>query len=650
MCGFSGILDSRGLPAQATRGTLHAMAESLRHRGPDAEGIWLDPEAGIGFAFRRLAIQDLSDAGNQPMASPSERFTLVFNGEIYNVVDLRRHLRAARIRFAGHSDTEVLAAGLDRWGLEQTVRRIVGMFAIAVWDAERRLLHLVRDRLGIKPLYYQRTTGGVVFGSELRAMRVAPSFRTEIDPVSVAEYLRYLYVPGPRSIFRDAWKLPPGTILTFSTDQGGPREPKPFWSLLDAAASGIANPFRGDEEEAATVLEDLLDEAVRGRMIADVPLGALLSGGIDSSTVAALMQRASSPPIRTFTVGFDVSEHDESAHAGRVARYLGTDHTELTLGGRDALEVVPCLPEIFDEPHADPSQIPTHLISRLARRDVTVALSGDGGDELFAGYNRYVHGAALIRRASAVPSALRRSVGSALAALPSRRWDRVFHAVSPLLPAGFRHRLPGEKIHKLGRVFMATDVGQMYRSLHSMWDDPIRLLRAPTRDPGPWAAWEATAGWDDLLSRMLFADQSVYLPDDLLAKVDRASMAVSLEVRVPILDHRIVEFAWSLSRSHRIRGGEGKWLLRSVLHRLVPAELVERPKVGFTAPIGSWLEGSLEGWALDQVATVESDSAGLLDPDALRDAWTSFREGRSEMATGLWAALLFRAWRTHHGV
>jgi asparagine synthase (glutamine-hydrolysing) len=620
------------------------MAEQLEHRGPDDTGSWADQASSVAFGFRRLSIIDLSEQGHQPMSSASGRFTVVFNGEVYNHGELREDLERAGWAFRGHSDTEVILASFERWGVADAVPRFVGMFAIAAWDAETRSLSLIRDRLGIKPLYIYSQPGLITFGSELKALYEGPAFDRELDPDALADFLRYLYIPAPHTIFRHVRKLPPGHILTVSDPATELPDSDAYWSVDDVVSRGLADPFRGSDEEAILQLEDHLSDAVALRMYADVPVGALLSGGIDSSTVVALMQQHSNIPVKTYSIAFEEAEHNEGPHAARVAAHLGTDHTELLVTGEDSLKVVPDLSEIFDEPLADPSQIPTFLVSRLARREVTVALSGDGGDELFAGYNRYTYGERVIGRALRMPGVVRRAVAAGIGSVSSRSWDRLHAMATPLMPGLRKQRLAGEKVQKLGHLMGWTSEPDMYRSLMSAWQHPELMVAGGT---GRHGAFEGALEKRDslgLLHRMMLADQLVYLPDDLLAKVDRASMAVSLEARVPILDHRVAEFAWRLPRALKIRDGQGKWLLRQVLYRHVPKEMVDRPKVGFSVPIGSWLRGPLREWAEDLLAPTSLQRTGIVRSEPVRRAWAEFQNDPGRSGQGIWALVMFQAW------
>lgn len=645
MCGFAGILTTEQLRTESLEDRVREMTAPIRHRGPDDSGSWVDAAAGVGLGFRRLSIIDLSPLGHQPMRSASGRFTLVFNGEVYNHHELRAELLARGARFRGHSDTEVILAAFEEWGIEASVRRFVGMFAMAVWDAHARALTLLRDRMGIKPLFVHARAGTVTFASELKALCADPGFDRSPDPDALAAYLRWLYVPAPGTIYPHTVKLRPGHLLTVRD----PARPLPastaYWSAEEVARRGLADPLDLGDEEAADRLEAALADAVRMRMYADVPLGALLSGGIDSSTVVALMQAVSSRPVKTFSIGFDQPDFDEAPHAARVAAHLGTDHTALMVTGEDALRLVPRLPDLFDEPFADSSQVPTYLVCELARREVTVALSGDGGDELFAGYNRYTVGERLLEGLRRVPSPARRLVAAGIGSLSPDGWDRLAGAVAPILPGRAMARFRGDRLHKIGRFVTMGSVPAMYRFLVSACQDPGRLVRGGRERAEDVTRILGGAEPASLLDRMLLADQVTYLADDLLAKVDRASMAVSLEVRVPILDHRVVELAWRLDRRMKVRGGEGKWLLKQVLYRHVPRPLVDRAKMGFSVPVQAWLRGPLREWADDLLAPDALARDGLLDPAAVRDAWRRFHLGEGTLAPTLWALVMFQAWR-----
>ena len=643
MCGFAGILTSRAMAADDLSAAVERMSAPLVHRGPDDSGMWCDERAGVALGFRRLAILDLSPRGRQPMSSASGRFTIVFNGELYNFQELRHQLEPRGHVFRGGSDTEVVLAAFEEWGIDSAVRRFTGMFAIAVWDAARRELSLLRDRLGKKPLYIYHEPGLVTFGSELKALVAGPSFDRTIDRAALSAYLRYLYVPAPKSIFARVIKLLPAHILTCSDASQPLPAPRPYWSLRSAAIEGLSNPLRGSDRECLDQLDALVSEAVQCRMYSDVPLGALLSGGVDSSLVVATMQAASSRPVKTYTIGFSEQEFNEAKHAASVAAHIGTDHTELLLTGEDAHKLVPGLADVFDEPLADPSQLPTLLVSQLARQHVTVALCGDGGDEFFAGYNRYVYGTRMLPRVDRVPRLVRQSVAAGIGRVPAAAWDRVHAVGAAVLPGAATQRF-GERVQKIGVLMGAESVGDMYRSLLSAWQRPEELTGALP---------EATDVNHDiltgrtprhLLDRMMLADQSAYLPDDLLAKMDRASMAASLEVRAPLLDHRIAEFSWRLPTSMKVRDGIGKWILRELLYRRVPRTLIDRPKMGFSVPIDRWLSGPLRRWADDLLAPDAMQTSGLEAAPVTR-AWSDLKEGRRCNGASLWAVLMFQAWR-----
>ncbi len=644
MCGLAGILKSGQPGGEALSRMIEAMTTQIVHRGPDDDGHFTLGDAGLALGFRRLSIVDLSRLGHQPMHSSSGRYTIVYNGEVYNHADIRKQLEQNGARFRGHSDTEVVLAAFERWGIEPAIGRFIGMFAIAVWDAETRKLSLARDRLGIKPLFYSHTPGTLTFGSELKSLVAVPGFDRTIDRDAVAEYFRYLYIPAPRTIYQHTRKLLPGHIITFDEGALTLPESRPYWSLDAAYRSGAENAFQGTDEEAVAELDRLLSDAVRLRMAADVPLGALLSGGVDSSVVVALMQANAVTPTRTFSIGFPGTVHDESVHAAQVAHRLGTTHTEMSVTPDDALAVVPLLAQMFDEPLADPSQIPTYLVCKLARREVTVALTGDGGDELFAGYDRYLHGERMIPDLQKVPRTVRRGAAMLAGAGSADFWDRTYEKVSPLLPPSRRYRLPGQKFRKLGHMLSLESSNDMYRSLLSTWQNPPEITR------GIDSAGRVEALLDHyrdlpLLERMMLVDQTTYLADDLLAKVDRASMAVSLEARVPILDHRVVEFSWTLPRHLKVRDGKGKWLLRQVLYQYLEPALIDRPKVGFTVPIADWLRGPLKSWVEALLAAGEAGQADLVDIDSARAAWQRFLDGADELALSMWAVVMFLAWR-----
>lgn len=632
MCGLAGYLGHEEQPP----GIAVAMGDAIRHRGPDDSGIWLDEGAGIGLAHRRLSILDLSPAGHQPMVSPSGRWVIAFNGEIYNHVALRRELEqnGSAPVWRGHSDTETLLAAIEAWGVDRTLRYSVGMFAMALWDRTERSLWLARDRIGEKPLYYGWQGSTFLFGSELAALRVHPAFSARIDRSSLSLLLRHNYVPAPYSIFEGIRKLPPATWLKVSLTERNSR-PIQYWSLAETAVRGVREPFAGSEQDAIESLERLLGDAVEGQMASDVPLGSLLSGGIDSTLVTALMQVRSDRPIRTFTIGFEEEAYDESGYARAIAQHLGTDHTELKLSGRDALSLVPELPRLYDEPFADSSQLPTHLVMRLARKSVTVALSGDGGDEFFGGYNRYLLAPRLWQRIRMVPSPLR---------VPLLRLATCVYARSP---TGLDVAQVGDKLARLTRLFAAKrvdGVDDLYAALVSEWDNPANVVLGgslPTTMLDERDQWPALV---DPAERMMALDALTYLPGDVLAKVDRAAMAISLETRAPFLDRDVMEFAWTLPISMKLRKGRGKWILRQVLRRHVPDELMERPKMGFGIPLDQWLRGPLRDWAEALLDAKRLREDGFFDVAAVRRTWEKHIAGREQYGYRLWSVLMFQAW------
>lgn len=660
MCGIAGMFDVTS--SEDTSSIVTRMALAIEHRGPDDAGVWHDPEVGLTFAHRRLSIVDLSAAGHQPMSSASGAYVMTFNGEIYNHGELRSELERAGAAPAwrGHSDTETLLAYFERWGVEAALRKSVGMFSAAVWDRRQRTLFLARDRFGEKPLYYGWVNGKFVFASELKALRAFPGFSNEVSREALAQYLRCMYVPAPLSIYAGIFKLEPGCLLVVRSQppRTAPSEPlrapashdtlamRRWWSLAEAVETGAQNPIT-DEVQAIDELEAKLSEAVRLQSLADVPLGAFLSGGVDSSTVVALMQRHSSSSVKTFTVGFHESGFDESVHARAVASHLGTDHTEFIVTAAEARNVIPELPWMYDEPFADSSQIPSHLVCRAARQHVTVALSGDAGDELFGGYNRYFWGPAVWDRVGWLPYRVRRSLGRAIALIPPTSWDDFGRVVNSLPGHSHRFTRVGDKAHKLAaRLRKVRTRDDLYLSLVSEWQPQDVVL-------GQSGGWElppllsdpvppAAAGDERL--RMMYLDAMTYLPDDILCKVDRAAMAVSLETRVPFLDHRVAEMAWRLPLSMKIRDKEGKWILRQVLYRHVPKHLIERPKAGFGIPVGEWLRGPLRKWADELLEEGRLRHEGYFSATPIRIAWEQHLSGRHDWTAKLWGILMFQAW------
>lgn len=633
MCGISGFMGPMTSRDQALD-TVRAMTDAIAHRGPDDSGCWADESVGLALGNRRLAIVDLSPAGHQPMESAEGRYVMTYNGEVYNFGDLRAELEAKGHSFRGHSDTEVMLQAFSEWGVDDAVGRFNGMFAFAVWDRQERVLHLGRDRMGKKPLYYGWVGRTLLFGSELKSLRAHPDFNPGIDRDALTLFLRHNYVPTPYCIYQGFKKLAPGSLLTVRSSTSGVEGPRPFWSFSELASR---ESLVGDEGEVVERLDEVLREAVRIRMIADVPLGAFLSGGIDSSTIVALMQAQSSMPVRTFTIGFNEPTYNEAEHAKKVAAHLGTDHTELYVSPEDAMAVIPRLPTIYDEPFSDSSQIPTFLVSELARRHVTVSLSGDGGDELFSGYDRYVKAERVWRAIGWAPKGLRRGLGRLLRAPSTKAWDR-------LLSRPTRIARPGHKVHRLGEVLGVAGPESLYHGLVSHWPRPGEVVIGGTE---PRTALTDRNSWPDDRDFVAWAshmDTISYLLDDILVKVDRASMAVSLEARAPLLDPRVVELASSLPTSLKIRNGKGKWPLRSLLHRYVPPELVERPKMGFGVPIDSWLRGPLREWAEDLLEPSRLHREGFLRPEPIRLKWDEYLAGTRAWHYHLWDVLMFQAW------
>jgi asparagine synthase (glutamine-hydrolysing) len=641
MCGIAGYM-SLGSSSDFGDASIERMLASIAHRGPDASGYWWEPGHDVVLGHRRLSVVDLSQAGAQPMHSKDGRWVLVYNGEIYNHRQLRSELESdAPTAWRGSSDTEILVEAISRWGFAATVPRLEGMFAFALYDRAARVLHLARDRFGEKPLYYGRVGETFVFGSELKSLRSFPGFSAGIDREALAEYFRLGYVPAPLSIYEGIRKLLPGSTLSL-TLQGGESVPAAYWSAIAAAMAAKAHPLPGSPAAAADQLERLLGSSVARMMEADVPLGALLSGGVDSSAVVALMQSQRTDRIRTFSIGSTEPGYDEAQHARQVAAYLGTDHTELYVSATDALAVIPKLPGLYDEPFADSSQIPTYLVAQLARQHVTVALSGDAGDELFGGYNRYVHGAAVWRRVGGLPLPLRRLISGAMTSVSPAAVDRLVSMAGRLAPAELAGGRAGEKVHKLAGLLPAADQSAFLRSLQSYWPEG----GIPVLDVGA-AAGRHEASMDPSLcfaEKAMLHDTLNYLPDDILTKVDRASMGVSLEVRVPLLDRHVFEFAWSLPMALKLEGGQGKRVLRDVLYRHVPRELIERPKHGFAVPIAAWLRGELRDWAQALLDPARLLREGYLDPAPIQRCWREHLSGRRNWDTRLWTVLMYQAW------
>lgn len=659
MCGLTGFLQPRGFSAEAARATAVMMAQQIAHRGPDDWGVWTDADVGLALAHRRLSILDLSPAGHQPMTSSSGRFVIVFNGEIYNHLELRKELAAQS--WQGHSDTETLLSGFEAWGIEATLKKAVGMFALALWDRTERILTLVRDRIGEKPLYFGWNRGTFLFASELKALRAFPGFEAEINRNAVTLLLRHNCIPAPYSIYRGIFKLLPGSMLTLQLDACGAclwdfdSPPlgsfhakgvslSPYWSLRDVAEQGQAHPFAGTENEAVDELERVILSAVQSQRISDVPLGALLSGGVDSSIIVALMQSRSSRPVKTFTIGFHEAAYNEAEYAKDVARYLGTEHTELYVTSDEALAVIPRLPELYDEPFSDSSQIPTFLVSQLARQHVTVALSGDAGDELFGGYNRHFLTNSIWRNIGWMPVNIRRAMAIGITSISPSRWDQLYSIVSSAIPKITRPPQVGDKAHKFAEILAANSREMIYHNLVSHWKLPSEIVVNGKEPPSRLTDGTGLAKLTEFEHQMMYLDTISYLSDDILVKVDRAAMGVSLETRVPFLDHRVVEFAWCLPLGLKISNGCGKWILRQVLYKYVPKKLIERPKAGFGVPIDSWLRGPLKEWAEALLDEDRLKQEGFFNPAPIRLKWREHLSGQRNWQYHLWDVLMFQAW------
>lgn len=665
MCGLTGIWLSQERPETATLLRLVApMTKALFHRGPDDSGEWVDAEVGVAIGHRRLAVLDLSSAGHQPMASKSNRFIIAYNGEIYNHNSIRSELIAEGFLpvWRGHSDTETLLVAIEAWGLNVTLKKCVGMFAIALWDKKNRTLQLARDRLGEKPLYYGWVDGAFIFGSELKSLRAYARFDAPICREALAQYLRYLYVPSPRSIYKRIYKLEPGCILKIAEAPIEAPLQKPlkpgetvgnlslsrWFSLADSTQLHVkeVNEPGTSEKEIINQLDAVLAESVQQQSLADVPLGAFLSGGVDSSTIVSLMQKQSIRPVKTFTIGFDEAEFNEAPYAQKVAKYLGTEHHEIRVTSRMAQEVIPSLPWIYDEPFADSSQIPTYLVCQSARQHVTVALSGDGGDELFGGYNRYVWAPRIWNRLSPLPFSARKLLSKGLSAIPVNKLSSIG---TPFVGGSNGILRLGEKVHKLANcLYDANDIDSMYRNLVSEWVDPANLVIGENGESvvEPLGTIEENISFLNLEQPlpMMFKDTMTYLPDDILCKVDRAAMACSLETRVPFLSHRVLEKAWQLPLEMKIRDGTGKWALKQVLYKYVPKELIERPKTGFSIPLGQWLRGPLREWAEVLINEKRLLLEGYFKPTPIRKVWAEHLSGRRDHTAKLWSVLMFQAW------
>jgi asparagine synthase (glutamine-hydrolysing) len=649
MCGIAGII-KHACHSDKWRWVLKSAADALVHRGPDDSGIWFDEKAGVGLAHRRLSIIDISNNGRQPMVSFSGRFVVVYNGEIYNYNRLRKEIdQKCQIIWQSTSDTEVMLASFDLWGVEKAVTKFIGMFAFALWDRKERLLYLCRDRMGIKPLYYGLYGNTFLFGSELKALKKHPDFKSEIDRNSLALYMRYNCIPAPNCIYKNTYKLEPGKLLKVNVD--GHRyklsipEQQAYWSAKNIVELSKSKENRRESKVVLVQrLEDILKEAVSIRMISDVPLGVFLSGGIDSSTIAALMQVQSPVPVKTFSIGFEEEEYNEALYARSVANYLGTEHTELYVRPNEAMDVIPDLPHLYDEPFGDCSQIPTYLLSKLTCNYVKVCLSGDGGDELFGGYNRY-HWVPKIRYFQKnLPRYIAKLVATTASIINPAIWDRLFRNMSLLLPRNYRFSSIGNKIHKLATAFSCISYSEIYYCLVSHWFNPEKVVLQSTEPVTKITNTSEYPLLDDHIQLMMYLDMVTYLPDDILTKVDRASMGASLEARVPFLDHRVVEMAWQLPLEMKICDGVGKSVLRQILYKYVPKELIERPKTGFSIPLDSWLRGPLRDWADSLLNSKKIKSQGFLDHEIIEKTWKIHLSGKRNQQYKLWDILMFQAW------
>lgn len=656
MCGIAGLIASPDARVSLVEAG-NRMQASLQHRGPDSNGMWKDENAGLLLVHTRLAIQDLSEHGHQPMRSSTGRYCIVFNGEIYNFREIAAELGSAGHVFTGHSDTEVLLCAIEEWGLETAVRRALGMFAFALWDTRNRHLSLCRDRLGEKPLYYGWLGNCFYFASELKAIdSVAPKSTLSLDPQGLTNYLRYGYITAPHSIYRGIYKLIPGTIFTFPAENIHERTryspcadtayqgPRTYWSVYDAACAGLANPI-DCINEATKELDLLLQNTVQLQKIADVDVGVFLSGGIDSSTVAAVAQNGSTDRIRTFSIGFNEKEFDESVHAEKIARHIGSDHSTMYVSSRDTLEIIPDLPGIFDEPFADSSQIPTYIVSRFARSEVTVCLSGDGGDELFAGYNRYLSTDRIWKQLRHLPYPVRKLLGKILALPDPGVWNHLYNGLHTAPAHGQeKQKLVGLKVQKLAGLLQQPGIMRGYDYLMSYWHNPEELVSMENAQ-GISCTAPTLPGDPSFIDKAMFLDQTAYLQGDNLTKVDRASMAVSLETRLPLLSHKMVELAWRIPVSMKVRSHQSKWILRQVLYNYVPRELVERPKMGFSVPVAEWLRGDLKEWASDLLALLGKDEYSFIDAKNIHSAWRTHLAGKYDHSQRLWTILMLLSWQ-----
>ncbi|XPV76066.1 MAG: asparagine synthase (glutamine-hydrolyzing) [Desulfovibrio sp.] len=650
MCGIVGIFDLQAqTQSENLERSVQKMADAIRHRGPDDHGYFHDPRSGIALGHRRLSILDLSPSGHQPMADHSGRYTIVYNGELYNFPEVKRALEYMGVtNWRGSSDTEILLAAIKAFGVEGALQKFRGMFAFALWDKKEQTLTLGRDRLGEKPLYYTLIGNTLIFGSELKGLIAHPEFSPEIDRNALGAYLRYHYVPTPFSIYKNTFKLPQGTTLQINAEDHSLPEPKPYWTLEATISEAREDTFHGTEKEALDCLNTILLETVRNQMVSDVPLGSLLSGGVDSSLVTSLMTRSGSGKVKTFTIGYDDPAYNEAQHAAQVANHLGTDHTEMTATPDDILQIIPKVPTIYDEPFSDASQLPSCLVSALTRQHVTVCLSGDGGDETFGGYNRHFWAPSIWNKISSLHPQLRKFAALGMTSLSPKTWDTLFQKTSPVLPASMKQRLPGHKLHKLASVLPAKTPQELYKGLVSNWHNPDALLKNGQEYSGLLEnkqKWPIAPGSSaEFTQWMQYMDTSTYLADDIMVKMDRAAMAVSLESRAPFLDHEVLAFAWRLPLHMKIRNGEGKYCLKQLLYRYVPQEIVDRPKMGFGVPLDQWLRGPLKEWAQDMLQADKLEKQGYFSGEAVAKTLKTHLSGKADMQYKLWNILVFQSW------
>ncbi|MBX9804868.1 MAG: asparagine synthase (glutamine-hydrolyzing) [Alphaproteobacteria bacterium] len=642
MCGITGFWSfTSKLSDYSFDRIAQEMADQLSSRGPDSSGVWWEKEAHLAFGHRRLAIVDLTETGHQPMISSSGRFVITYNGEVYNAPEIHENLISKGYTFRGTSDTEVILTACEAYGVEEATKQLIGMFAFALWDAQDHKLHLVRDRLGIKPLYWGIHQQTLFFGSQVKSFRPHPLWRPELNRDALPNYFRFNYIPGPASIYKDIQKLPPGCIATIEGQNKV--SVKPYWTMNEAIQGGQSHPFQSPSEWVDQ-LDTLLKDAVKRCMVSDVPIGAFLSGGIDSSTVVALMQSVSSTPVQTFSIGFDEEGYNEATHAAAVARHLGTHHHELYLKSREALDIIPTIPQWCDEPFADPSQIPTFLVSRLAQKHLKVCLSGDGGDEFFAGYNRYFQANQLWKWVSPLPLPLRKLSASGIKLLSPSQWD----FLANFIPGKKSHPMVGDRAHKLASLLVCPDRRNLYLNLISLWNNPTDLVPGAKDQLSSLWISDSTSSKNSFIEEMQYLDSVTYLPDDILSKVDYASMAVSLESRVPLLDHRVVELSWKIPLELKLKHPQGKWILRQVLKKYVPESLTERPKMGFGVPIDQWLRGALRPWAEELLSEASLSDSGL-NSIPIRHRWAEHVSGTRNWQYSLWSILMFQAWRKSVG-